>query len=94
MKTKKIKAKKMYGGQIDTPTVVLYGTKNTGHAFVGKASTPAFILPADIDSILRMTTQAAEGLHAHMLTNKEWSPYELTRAALSAIGINVRVPKS
>ena len=90
MSAAKVKARKMW----ESATGTAWECKDFAKMSGKLEPTPVFTLPADNKSILRMTTQAAEGLHAHMLTNKEWSPYELTRAALAAIGINARAQKS
>lgn len=92
MKTKKIKARRMWGSAIECPNVFLYGIKNSGHAFVGEASVPKYVLPADAAIVEAMVEQGAKALAEYNTApGKELvlvaCDVAIARLVLAAIGI-------
>lgn len=96
MKPKKIKARKMWGSAIATPTVLLFSTKTTSSVFSGSRIAPVAVLPADAASVEAMVEQMAQAAYHCAHPKTKLPPIDrllgeayrkIARAALAAIGI-------
>ena len=89
MKTKKIKARKMWGNN-----EAIYASNEDAKFQVMPWKPDSFmVIPADAASIDAMLEQANQGIMATS-DGRAMTTRGLARAALAAIGINARAPKS
>ena len=95
MKTKKIKALKMWGGRNN-----LYSTYYAGEGVYGKITRTKYVIPADAASVEAMVEQMAQSMSSsavpwdHIGHGAQQVRINMIRAALAAIGIPSRAPKS